>query len=176
MSPIFATQLTAAATAVLAVFAIVTAIYAVRAFRKQSKEVSDQAEMLKLQSSRLELQERQFEEQCTINRKRDQLFDKQLKETEQRALTFERQQAEMIDLEPRSARREVPGLDPSPDNPALAWAADIANRSPRPIRNVASRIKAAPGTPAPRRRQASQACTPNGSRAAWSRRARGGGR
>jgi hypothetical protein len=43
MSLIFATQLTAVATAVLAVFAIVTAFYAVRAFREQSQEVSDQA-------------------------------------------------------------------------------------------------------------------------------------
>jgi hypothetical protein len=33
MSLIFATQLTAVATAVLAVFAVVTGIYAVRAFR-----------------------------------------------------------------------------------------------------------------------------------------------
>ena len=40
MSLIFATQLTAVATAVLAVFAIVTAFYARQAFRKQSQEVS----------------------------------------------------------------------------------------------------------------------------------------
>ena len=37
MSLIFATQLTAVATAALAVFAIVTAVYAVRAFRKQGR-------------------------------------------------------------------------------------------------------------------------------------------
>jgi hypothetical protein len=43
MSLIFATQLTAVATAVLAAFAIVTAWYAPKAFVKQSKEVSDQA-------------------------------------------------------------------------------------------------------------------------------------
>ncbi len=40
MSLIFATQLTAVATAILAVFAIVTAFYARQAFRKQSQEVS----------------------------------------------------------------------------------------------------------------------------------------
>ena len=39
MSLIFATQLTAIATAVLAVFAIITAWYARRAFLKQSQEV-----------------------------------------------------------------------------------------------------------------------------------------
>lgn len=53
MSLIFATQLTAVATAVLAVFAFVTAWYARRAFLKQSQEVSDQAEMLKVQSEQL---------------------------------------------------------------------------------------------------------------------------
>lgn len=42
MSLIFATQLTAVATAVLAVFAIVTAWYARRAFLKQSEEVREQ--------------------------------------------------------------------------------------------------------------------------------------
>jgi hypothetical protein len=40
MSLIFATKLTAGATAALAVFAIVTAVFAILAFRKQSKEVS----------------------------------------------------------------------------------------------------------------------------------------
>ena len=111
MSLIFATQLTAVATATLAVFAILTTIYAIRAFRKQSQEVSDQASMLEVQSSRLELQERQFEEQRTINRKRDELFDKELRESKQRTLTIERQQAELIDLKPSSAMRPVPGYD-----------------------------------------------------------------
>ena len=77
MSVIFATQLTAAATAVLAVFAIVTAFYARQAFRKQSQEVSaiqrqvkdqqelaqQQAELLRIQSCQLELQRRQFDDQ-----------------------------------------------------------------------------------------------------------------
>ena len=56
MSLIFATQLTAIATAVLAVFAMATAYYARKAFRSQSKEVSDQAMMLKVQSDQLEEQ------------------------------------------------------------------------------------------------------------------------
>lgn len=146
VSLIGATVFIAIATTVLAAGAIGTAVFAILAFRKQSKEVSDQAEMLKIQSGRLELQERQFEEQRTINRKRDELFDKQLRESEQRIMIIERQQAEMIDLEPRSTRREVPGLDPATDD--TAWAADVANRSPRRIRNVASRIEAAPGAPA----------------------------
>ena len=53
MSLIFATQLTAVATAVLAVFAIITGIYAIRAFLKQTQEVRDQAKMLEVQSEQL---------------------------------------------------------------------------------------------------------------------------
>ena len=79
------------------------------------------------------------------NRKRDKLLDRQIKESEQRALTFERQQAEMTDLESRSTSTKVPGLDPAAD--ARAWVADVTNRSPRPIRNVAGGIEAAPGDP-----------------------------
>jgi hypothetical protein len=146
MSLIGATVFVAIATTVFAVGAIVTAVFAILAFRKQSKEVSDQAEMLQLQSSRLGLQERQFEDQRKINQRRDELFDKQLRESEQRTMIIERQHAEMIDLEPTTFRREVPGLDPATDD--TVWAADVANRSPRPIRNVASTIEAAPGAPA----------------------------
>lgn len=133
------TWITAIATVGLLAGAIITAVYAVRAFR-------DQADMLKVQSNRLGLQERQFEDQRKINQKRDELFDKQLRESEQRAMIIERQQAEMIELEPGSTSREVPGLDPAADS--RAWVADVINRSPRPIRNVASRIEAAPGAPA----------------------------
>jgi cbb3-type cytochrome oxidase subunit 3 len=53
VSEIFAEQLTAVATAVLAVFAIVTAVLAGLAFRKQAREVSDQAAMLELQRQQL---------------------------------------------------------------------------------------------------------------------------
>jgi len=66
MSLIFATQLTAIATAVLAVFAIVTAVFAIRAFRKQSQEVSDQASMLKIQSEQLAEQRKVNGEQIGV--------------------------------------------------------------------------------------------------------------
>jgi hypothetical protein len=49
MSEIFSVQLTAAATLALALLAFLTAWLAFLAWRKQSKEVSDQAAMLKLQ-------------------------------------------------------------------------------------------------------------------------------
>jgi hypothetical protein len=50
MSEIFATQLSAAANVALAVLALVTSGLAFLAWRKQSKEVHDQAEMLRLQA------------------------------------------------------------------------------------------------------------------------------
>lgn len=45
--------LTAIATLLLAVFALATAVLALMAWRKQSREVSDQAKMLKLQTKEL---------------------------------------------------------------------------------------------------------------------------
>ena len=66
MSLIFATQLTAIATAVLAMFAIVTGIYAIRAFRKQSQEVSHQAEMLRVQSEQLAEQRKVNKEETRV--------------------------------------------------------------------------------------------------------------
>ena len=66
MSLIFATQLTAIATAVLAVFAIVTARYARQAFLKQSQEVSDQASMLEIQSEQLAEQRKVNAEQIRV--------------------------------------------------------------------------------------------------------------
>lgn len=56
MSEVFAGQLTAVANVVLAVFAIITAVLAGLAFRKQAREVSDQAEMLNLQRRQLDAQ------------------------------------------------------------------------------------------------------------------------
>ena len=53
-------EITAIATAALAVFAIVTALVAYFTFRKQSQEVSDQAEQLKLQRQANEMQAEAF--------------------------------------------------------------------------------------------------------------------
>jgi hypothetical protein len=83
MSLIFATQLTAIATAVLAVFAIVTAVFAILAFRKQSREVRaierqvkdqealtrQQADLLEIQSGQLEVQRQQLNDQRTEQRR-----------------------------------------------------------------------------------------------------------
>jgi hypothetical protein len=94
MSLIFATQLTAVATAVLAVFAIFTAWYARRAFLKQSQEVRaiesqvkdqqevtrQQAELLKIQSGQLELQHQQFEDQIRANAMQAEVLELQASE------------------------------------------------------------------------------------------------
>lgn len=53
MSEIFSVQLTAAATLALAVLALLTAVLAYLAWRKQSREVSDQAKILRLQAEEL---------------------------------------------------------------------------------------------------------------------------
>jgi len=77
MSLIFATQLTAVATAVLAAFAVFTAWYARKAFREQSREVAaieqqvkdeqevtrQQAELLKVQTGQLEVLRSQLDDQ-----------------------------------------------------------------------------------------------------------------
>ena len=89
MSLIFATQLTAVATAVLAVFAIVTTVFAVRAFRKQSQEVRDQASLLKVQSD-------QLGEQRTINALQAKDLQESLKERERLRRIAERGQADDV--------------------------------------------------------------------------------
>jgi cell division protein FtsL len=66
MSEILAEQLTAVANVVLAAFAIVTAVLAGLAFRKQSREVSDQAKMLDLQRRQLAEQEKTSAKQAEI--------------------------------------------------------------------------------------------------------------
>ena len=97
----------------------------------------------------MDLQRRQLASQQSVivgavtrNQRRDQLLDGQLRELEQRARTFDRQQAEAIGLEPGSTSRPIPGFDPSAKN--VIYAADVVNGSRRPIRNVARRINTTP--------------------------------
>ncbi|SRR6266566_207579 len=80
MSSDLSAEITAIATAVLAVFAILTGIYPIRAFRKQSQETSDQAEMLKVQSDRLEVYRTQVDEQREINDTRGKVLELQARE------------------------------------------------------------------------------------------------
>lgn len=66
-----------------------------------------------LQRRQLASQQSVIEGEVTRNQRRDQLLDVQLRELEQRARTFDREQAEAIDLEPGSAARPIPGSKPS---------------------------------------------------------------
>jgi hypothetical protein len=60
------TWITGIATVGLLAGAIVTAIYAIRAFRAQAREISDQAEMLKVQSDQLAEQRKVNEKQIEV--------------------------------------------------------------------------------------------------------------
>jgi gas vesicle protein len=66
VSEIFSVQLTAVFTAILGVGAIVTAILAFLAWRKQSQEVRDQAEMLRVQGNRLAEERKVSAEQIRV--------------------------------------------------------------------------------------------------------------
>src|SRR5712692_9860969 len=108
MSLIFATQLTAIATAALAVFAIVTAFYARQAFRRQSQEVAaierqvtdqqeltkQQAELLKVQSGQLELQRQQLDDQRQANARQAEVLELQVSELRE-SLAERKREAEL---------------------------------------------------------------------------------
>lgn len=98
----------------------------------------------------LDMQRRQLAEQKDVlkdeverNKKRDALIAGQLLELEQRALTYERLQAEEIDVRWSSIRRAAPGS--SKDATRMVHMAEVVNSSRRPIRNVACRIEPEPG-------------------------------
>jgi hypothetical protein len=76
MSEIFSVQLTAAATLALAALALATAILALLAWRKQTREVSDQAKMLRVQSE-------QLEEQRKINARQIEVLELQTRELQE---------------------------------------------------------------------------------------------
>lgn len=96
----------------------------------------------------LDMQRRQLAEQKDIlkdevkrNKQRDALIAAQLSELEQRALTFERQQADDIDL-----RRSTVAADPTDAISGKLHMAELTNGSRRPIRNVLCRIQAPGGS------------------------------
>ncbi len=84
----------------------------------------------------------QIAEEARRNAKRDELLDKQLAEAEQRSLTYERQQAETVDIKPSDSWARIPGSDPPTSH--QVHGAEVTNDSRRPIRNVACRIQPEP--------------------------------
>jgi hypothetical protein len=81
--------ITAIGTAGLLIGAIVTAMYAIKAFRKQSQEVTDQAEMLRVQSG-------QLEEQRKINALQAKDLEESLRERARLRRITEREQADAV--------------------------------------------------------------------------------
>ena len=83
------TWITAVATIGLLIGAVITARCAIRAFGEQSKEVRDQASMLKIQSD-------QLEEQRKINALQANDLEESLKERARLRLAAEREQADDV--------------------------------------------------------------------------------
>jgi hypothetical protein len=99
---------------------------------------------LDMQRRQLADQQQVIEGEVERNMRRDALLDGQLRELEQRTRILDRFQAEDIDLVPNCTTREVPGFNPSSGE--RAHSADVANASRRPIRDIACRIEAMPGS------------------------------
>jgi hypothetical protein len=140
MSLLVATQITAAATAVLALFAIVTALFAFLAFRKQSAEVGilgkqledqqtltrQEAELLKVQSKQLDLQSWQFDEQGKVNTAQARVLGLQAEELRKSLDERRRAQASRVFIwqkyvsDPDEVRAYAMGTDPE-NLPTEPW-------------------------------------------------------
>ena len=85
----------------------------------------------------------QIAEEARRNAKRDELLDRQIAEAEQRSLTYERQQAEAVEIKATHSMARIAGSDPPTSH--HVHGAEVSNESRRPIRNVACRIRPEPG-------------------------------
>lgn len=96
MSEIFAVQLTAVATLALAILALATAALAYLAWRKQSREVSDQAKMLSVQAEQLELQRKTSVKQAEVLELQAKELRESLDERQREAGERQRSQATKV--------------------------------------------------------------------------------
>jgi type II secretory pathway pseudopilin PulG len=135
MSEIFTGQFTAVANVVLAVFAIVTAVLAGLAFRKQAREVADQAEMLDLQRRQLAEQEKATAKQANVLELQGVELRASIEERSREAGDKRRAQAAQVTAwfayAPLTGANEgyvAPG--------ALDWGATIRNASDLPVFDV----------------------------------------
>jgi len=134
MSLLGATILTAIATLALAVFALATAILAFMAWRKQSREVSDQARMLRVQSGQLELQRQNLEEQQKTAAKQAEVLELQAAELRE---SLEERKREAEGTRSAQASRVFLILDMTPldlrrDPEWVTVTAEVVNRSDQP--------------------------------------------
>jgi hypothetical protein len=137
--------LTAVATAVLAVFAIVTAWYARRAFFKQSQEVvaieqqvkdgqqlaGQQAEVLKIQTGQLDVQNRLLDDQAKANAQQVQLLQLQMANLTQ-SLEDRKRDAEQRRRAQASRVFVKQDINVRPGNPSLVTAR-VQNMSDQPV-------------------------------------------
>ena len=150
MSLIFATQLTAVATAVLAAFAIVTAWYARRAFLKQSREVSDQARMLEIQADQFAEDRKVNAEQIQVLKLQAKDLRKSLKERTRHQRTAEREQAAKIGFRmtsipfPAFSQEDASEFAVAPGE--TVHMAIVSNESHRPIKSVVCKAANLPET------------------------------
>jgi hypothetical protein len=151
MSLIFATQLTAVATAVLAAFAIATAWYARQAFRKQSQEVTaierqvtdgqetarQQAELLKIQAEHLEVLRAQLDDQREASAAQAGVL--KLQADELRAAADARA-LQSLERRQQYASTVVAWQD-EPRRSGTGWVVDahVLNTGERPVRDVSAR-------------------------------------
>ena len=128
MSEIFTEQLGVVANVVLAVFAIVTAVLAGLAFRKQAREVRDQAEML-------ELQRRQLAEQEKTSAKQAEELELQRRQFERDQFERRRAQASLVFVwTERGYDERYPGEESSGNHDTLTVY--VTNTSQQPVYDV----------------------------------------
>jgi hypothetical protein len=143
--------LTAGGTIVLAVFAIVAAWYARKAFREQSKEVSDQAKMLEVQSDQLTEDRKVNAEQIRVLILQAEDLRESVRERERLRKAAERAQADEISFRLTATRFPNIAEEDSGRNFVVApgetvHMAIVSNGSRRPIKNVECSLGDAPDT------------------------------
>jgi hypothetical protein len=132
MSVAFATQLTAVATLALALLALATAVLAFMAWGKQSREVRDQAEMLRVQSEQLAEARKVNAEQIRVLGLQAEEFRQAAADPERDLQERRRAQAAMVYMWTAPAHVAVDGVG----SPEMTLEAYVRNTSPQPIYDV----------------------------------------
>jgi hypothetical protein len=142
VSETFAEQLTAVATLGLAVFALVTAILAYLAWRKQSREVGDQAEMLRVQAEQLAEDRKVNAEQIRVLGLQAGALEQAAADRECEVLNRRRDQATRVfvkNLWADAATNPNPSIYPPRENIDVAVqtvTAHVTNTSLQPVYEV----------------------------------------
>jgi hypothetical protein len=119
----------------LAVIALLALIAATAAYFQQADAAKKLGEQVNIQRCQLSNQQE-------ANRKQAEVVNAQLREMQQRAEAFERQQADAVTLSLTEWGGELPGYEEGPQPLRMAL---VGNGSHRPIRDVACRLYTEPG-------------------------------